>query len=133
MTRVALLLLLAAALASCTRSGAQPSAGAEPSPYRLSRMEESGRRVYVSLCAYCHGASGDGFGLNASNLPVPPRDHTDSAYMNRLTDEQLFAVIKFGGASQGKSVFMPPWAGRISDRDIAALVAYVRALGRQKK
>ena len=91
-------------------------------------MEETGRRLYGSVCAYCHGVAGDGFGINAPNLPVPPRNHTDSAYMNRLTDEQLFTVIKFGGAAQGKSAFMPPWGARFSDREITSLVAYLRAL-----
>lgn len=96
----------------------------------LTRVEETGRRLYVAICAYCHGVSGDGFGLNAPNLPVPPRDHTDPAYMNPLTDEQLFKVIKFGGPAVGKLAFMPPWGGRFSDREITALVAYIRSLAR---
>ena len=74
--------------------------------------------------------NGDGFGLNAPNLAVPPRDHTDAAYMASRTDEQLFAVIKHGGAAQGKSALMPPWGGRLSDREIAALVAYLRTLSK---
>ena len=96
----------------------------------FSRVEETGKRLYVAICAYCHGVGGDGFGLNAPNLAVPPRDHTNSAYMTSRTDEQLFAVIKYGGAAQGKSTLMPPWGGRLSDREITALVAYLRALTR---
>ncbi len=99
-------------------------------PSALSRVEETGKRLYVAICAYCHGVSGDGFGLNAPNLAVPPRDHTDAAYMASRTDEQLFAVIKYGGAAQGKSALMPPWGGRLSDREITALVAYLRSLAR---
>ena len=130
MARLLLLVTLLAALTACSRSGAQQNVSAsEPGP-RLTRMQETGRRLYGSVCVYCHGAAGDGFGLNAPNLPVPPRDHTDAAYMNRLSDEQLFAVIKFGGGAQGKSTFMPPWAGRFSEREIAALVTYLRVLAR---
>jgi len=128
MRRLFLLAPLFAALAACSTPPAQPAASGERPIPRLGRMEETGRRLYVSVCAYCHGTLGDGFGLNATNLPVPPRDHTDSAYMNRLTDEQLVALIKFGGAAQGKSASMPPWAGRFNDREIAALVAYLRIL-----
>lgn len=102
-------------------------------PSRLTRIEETGKRIYVSICAYCHGENGDGFGLNASNLAVPPRNHTDAAYMNSRTDEQLVAVIKYGGASQGKSALMPPWGGRLNEREISALVAYVRALSRGQR
>lgn len=132
MARLALLITLLAALSACSRSGAAPAESVIQPAGRLSRMEETGRRLYASVCVYCHGAAGDGFGLNASNLPVPPRDHTDPSYMNQLTDDRLFAVIKFGGAAQGKSAFMPPWGGRFSDREISALVAYLRALARQK-
>jgi cytochrome c oxidase cbb3-type subunit 3 len=99
-----------------------------PAPRRLSRLEQAGARLYASVCAYCHGANGDGFGLNSSNLAVAPRDHTDSAYMRTLSEEQLFAAIKSGGASQGKSSLMPAWGGRFNDREIAALVAYLRSL-----
>lgn len=124
-----LLAPLLAAMAACSNPPAARSVAEEQPAPRLSRMEETGRRMYLSVCAYCHGAAGDGFGLNATNLPVPPRDHTDSAYMKRLSDDQLFEVIKSGGAARGKSAFMPPWAGRFSDREITSLVRYLRTLG----
>jgi len=117
-------------LAPRVQSRSEPSAEVPVRPLGLSRLEETGKRLYVSICAYCHGVGGDGFGLNAPNLAVPPRDHTDSAYMATRSDEQLFEVIKYGGAAQGKSTLMPPWGGRLSDREITALVAYLRALTR---
>ena len=104
-----------------------------PAHRRLTRLEQTGARLYASVCAYCHGAKGDGFGLNSPNLAIPPRDHTDLAYMSALSDEQLFAVIKSGGASQGKSSLMPAWGGRFNDREIAALVAYLRSLNRNRE
>ena len=103
-----------------------------PAPRRLTRLEQTGARLYASVCAYCHGAKGDGFGLNSPNLAIPPRDHTDSAYMSALSDEQLFALIKSGGPSQGKSSLMPSWGGRFNDREIMALVAYLRSLNRSR-
>lgn len=133
--RYAILLLpLLAAFAAAWRLGpqaqppAQPTAAVPAQPPGLSRVEETGKRLYVAICAYCHGVNGDGFGLNAPNLAVPPRDHTDASYMASRTDEQLFAVIKYGGGAQGRSNLMPPWGGRLSDREITALVAYVRTL-----
>ncbi|MBI2838486.1 MAG: cytochrome c [Acidobacteria bacterium] len=108
-----------------------PNAGASapvaPAP-SLTRLEETGRRLYLSICSYCHGPAGDGFGVNAPNLAVPPRDHTDAAYMRTVTGDDLFAIIKLGGAGRNKSALMPPWGGRLSDREIAALVAYVQTL-----
>ncbi len=134
--RVALVLFLLAAVTAAWRltpraqPPAQPSDAVPSQPSSLSRVEETGKRLYVAICAYCHGVGGDGFGLNAPNLAVPPRDHTDAAYITSRTDEQLFAVIKYGGATQGKSALMPPWGGRLSDREITALLAYLRSLAR---
>lgn len=127
-------LCLLASLLTAWRLTLRPQPPPEPSNATLSRsaglsrFQETGKRLYLAICAYCHGARGDGFGLNAPNLAVPPRDHTDAAYMASRTDEQLFAVIKDGGAAHGKSTLMPPWGGRLSDRDITALVAYLRTL-----
>ena len=135
-SKIGLLVLALVALASVWRLTLPAQAPVEEAdsrealPLRPSRVEETGRRIYVSICAYCHGEKGDGFGLNASNLDTPPRDHTDAAYMNSRTDEQLFAVIKHGGAAQGKSALMPPWGGRLTDREITALVSYVRTFSR---
>lgn len=119
---------LLVALTACSHSQAGPEATPDPPSRRLSPMEETGRRLYLSVCAYCHGVEGDGFGLNAPNLPFPPRNLTDAAYMSGLTDEQLFKAIELGGAGVGKSSFMPAWGGRFGDREIAALLAYVRTL-----
>lgn len=130
MLHLILLICFVAALAGCAQPLAHPQSHAEVSVSDLSRMEETGRRLYASICAFCHGTKGDGFGINAPNLPVPPRDHTDASYMNNLTNEQLVAVIKFGGTANGKTAFMPPWGNRFSDREIAALVAYLRLLAR---
>jgi len=124
------LVLLLAALVRCSPSFPQTPPRAEKLVWNLSRMEESGRRLYVSVCAFCHGIEGDGFGINAPNLPLPPRDFTDAKYMSGLTDEQIAAVIKFGGTAGGKTAFMPPWGDRFNEREIAALVAYIRALAR---
>ena len=38
----------------------------------------------------------------AGVLKPPPRDHTDAAYMNTLTDKKIADVIKMGGAIKGK-------------------------------
>ncbi|MEK7408966.1 MAG: cytochrome c [Acidobacteriota bacterium] len=110
-------------------SRAVPGGEAKAQPaIRTSRLVQAGARLYAEVCVYCHGAAGDGFGLNSPNLAQPPRDHTDAAYMSSLSDDNLLAVIKFGGAARGKSPLMPGWGGRFSDRELAALAAHVRTL-----
>lgn len=87
-----------------------------------------GAMLYQLYCSQCHGIRGDGKGINAPYLFVAPRDHTSADEMGMLTDERLFAAIKFGGTAVGKSSVMPSWNGTIADADIHLLVQYVRGL-----
>ena len=55
-------------------------------------------------------------------------NHRDAAYMNSLSNDHLFQVIKEGGAALGRSPLMAPWGGTLSDEQIRDVVAYVRTL-----
>jgi len=87
---------------------------------------EHGRALYKVNCAGCHGETGKGDGPGAGIFKPPPRDHTDRAYMNTLTDKQIADVIKMGGAIKGKPLM--PSHPQFKESDLAALVAYVRSL-----
>lgn len=89
---------------------------------------KAGKEKYLTLCASCHGTSGKGDGPAAAALNPKPRDHTNGKYMNTLTNEYLFNVIKKGGKAVGLSELMPPWGRALSDKDIQDLVVYVRTL-----
>ena len=69
---------------------------------------EAGKTLYEQRCAPCHGPDGKANTPTAQALQPPPRDHTDGAYMNALSDNHLFRVIKEGGPAVGKSPIMPP-------------------------
>ncbi|MBF0491813.1 MAG: cytochrome c [Deltaproteobacteria bacterium] len=88
----------------------------------------AGKAKFDQNCAPCHGSSGKGDGPAAAVLNPKPRNFTDQAYMSKRTNAQLSAVIKNGGAANGFSAMMAPWAGVLSDADIANVVAYVRTL-----
>ena len=88
---------------------------------------ESGQSNYQSQCAACHGSSGKGDGWRAWLFRLKMRDFTDSAYMQTLSDEYLFQIIKQGGASLGKPG-MPSWGQELTDREIQVLVVYIRSL-----
>lgn len=83
---------------------------------------------YAALCASCHGPKGDGDGPIAASLDPKPARHADGAYMNALSDEHLFLVIKKGGPAVGKSVLMAPWADTLDDDQIRDVIAYIRSL-----
>jgi mono/diheme cytochrome c family protein len=87
---------------------------------------KAGKADYQIYCASCHGETGAGDGPVAQALNPKPARHNDGAYMNPLTDDYLFKVIKFGGASVGKSPMMAPLG--LSDQQIHNVIAFVRSL-----
>jgi cytochrome c oxidase cbb3-type subunit III len=90
--------------------------------------KETAADNYKAYCVQCHGMEGNGKGVNVRDMSVVPRDHTDAKSMSTRSDEDLFKVIKEGGASISKSVLMPPWAGTFSDEEIKDLVQHLRTL-----
>lgn len=89
---------------------------------------EQGKKLYEQFCATCHGQSGKGDGPAAAVLEPKLRDHTSKEVMSKLSDDDLFNVIKNGGASVGKSPLMPPWGASLQDDQIQDVIAYIRAL-----
>ena len=88
---------------------------------------EAGGKLYQTRCAPCHGPDGKAATPTAQALNPKPRDHTDGAYMNQLSQEHLAKVIKNGGPAVGKSPIMPPNPD-LNDQQIDDLVAFVRTL-----
>ena len=87
---------------------------------------KAGKADYQIYCASCHGETGAGDGPVAQALNPKPARHNDGAYMNPLTDDHLFKVIKFGGAAVGKSPMMAPLG--LSDQQIHNVIAFIRSL-----
>lgn len=69
-------------------------------------------------CATCHGKDGRG---KVKGAP----DFTDAAWQKKEKDAELAESIK-----KGKKP-MPPYAGKLNDDEIKALVAYVRSFGKK--
>ena len=88
----------------------------------------AGQEIYEQYCALCHGPQGKGDGSLSANLDPKPRDHTDGAYMNALSDAHLLNVIGAGGAAAGLSPIMPAWKDILSAQQIQDVVAFVRTL-----
>ena len=89
-------------------------------------MIAKGKGIYKANCVACHGESGKGDGPAAGVLKPKPRDHTDSAYMSTITDEDMGKIIRFGGAIKGKPLM--PSNPQINGKDLEALIAYTRSL-----
>ncbi len=83
-----------------------------------------GKQVYQARCVLCHGPQGKGDGPAAAALNPKPRNHTDGAYMNSRTDEQLLEVIHNGKGG------MPAWKGVLSEKEMQDVLKYVRTLAK---
>lgn len=92
-----------------------------------------GRQVYAEHCASCHGASLEGEPewrtRNADGtLPAPPHDETGHTWHH--PDQQLFDITKYGVerfAPPGYRSNMPAFESILSDRDIWAVLAYIKS------
>ena len=87
-----------------------------------------GERVYYRYCADCHGRNGRG-SWRATLVLIRPGDLTDAARMRSHSDRYLFDLVKLGGSPLGKPG-MPGFWFNLTDEQIEAVVAYVRALSR---
>lgn len=113
-------------------AAASPSASvAAPAPSEASSSEAAVRPaadLYSLNCASCHGPRGGGDGPLSAGLVPKPAKHADGSYMNALSNEHLFKVVKEGGAAVGKSAMMAPWGASMSDEEIHGLVSFLRSL-----
>lgn len=82
-----------------------------------------GNAVYVAKCALCHGK--DGRGLPNWRAKGQP-DFTNAGWQKSKTDAQLIGATK-----DGKGRFMPAFKGKLSDEEITAVVARIRAFGKK--
>ena len=88
----------------------------------------AGQEIYEQYCALCHGPQGKGDGSLSANLDPKPRNHTDGAYMNALSDAHLLNIVSGGGGVAGLSPIMPAWKDILSAQQIQDVVAFVRTL-----
>jgi mono/diheme cytochrome c family protein len=93
---------------------------------------QKGSKLYAVYCASCHGASLEGQAnwqrrLPNGRLPAPPHDASGHTWHH--PDEMLFRVTKFGSATYngGRPTDMPGFEGRLSDSEIAAILAYIKS------
>jgi high-affinity iron transporter len=92
----------------------------------------AGKQLSVKHCDRCHGDAGKGDGpmLKRLKADVTPVDWTDKGAMARLKDADLTQVIKEGGKTSGKSKIMPAFKDKLSESEVADMVAYIRSLAK---
>ena len=79
-----------------------------------------------TLCASCHGKDGAGHTKAGKRLEV--KDLTAADYQKTFSDADAFNSLKNGFKAADGTEKMKSFAEKLSDDDIKALVAYVRAM-----
>jgi mono/diheme cytochrome c family protein len=79
----------------------------------------AGADTYKAKCAMCHGA--DGLGATPSGKALKAASFKDPAIV-KAPDAELIGVV-----NKGKNK-MPSYAGKLTDDQIKAVVAYLRTL-----
>jgi mono/diheme cytochrome c family protein len=85
-----------------------------------------GKKMYVTQCAMCHGAGGDGKGDLAADMNLKLHDYRDSDSLKDRTDGELFYIL-----SKGKGD-MPSEEDRLTSSERWNLINYIRSLGKAK-
>lgn len=115
-------------------SAAAPTPTAAPLPTLDPGQAARGRQVYLRHCASCHGPNAEGTRNwqqpdTRGNLPPPP--HDDGGHTWRHPNAQLVEIIRGGQRdpfNRTSELTMPPFAGRLSDEEIVAVIAYFESL-----
>ncbi|MEZ4727857.1 MAG: cytochrome c [Caldilineaceae bacterium] len=88
---------------------------------------ESGKTLFTSTCAACHGPAGEGVqGLG--------KDMTHSEFIAGLSDEELMAFVKegrrIGDPLNTTGVDMPPKGGNpaLTDEQLTDIIAFIRSI-----
>jgi mono/diheme cytochrome c family protein len=82
------------------------------------------KAIWEKDCAKCHGP--DGKGDTKMGKKAGAKDYTDAKVQAEMKDDQMAKAIK-EGVKDGDTVKMKGFSESLSDEEIKALVAYVRA------
>jgi mono/diheme cytochrome c family protein len=94
----------------------------------LGYQQTLGRELNRQYCDRCHDPESTSQRVsNLDNLVAKPHPFTDGEALNKFTDADLNAIISHGGPALGKSPEMPAYGYTLSQRDIQALISYIRA------
>jgi len=85
--------------------------------------------AFRTYCVLCHGTEGKGDGRAAKMYTPRPANLTVSPF----NDAYKEMIIRGGGASVGRSAYMPPWGDELTDEQIHDVVAFLRELRKTGK
>jgi hypothetical protein len=79
-------------------------------------------------CAGCHGA--DGKAQTRIGRKAGAKDLTDKAVQSKISDADIFKLVKGGRVSAKGEEKMEAFNDRLTDADITAIIQFVRAFAK---
>lgn len=92
----------------------------------LNRQQTLGKRLFGNYCSTCHGDQGEGDGQNAYNLDPAPPNFKDT--LKSHPPSYWRQIIEGGTAALGRSPLCPPWGLELTNRQIDAIISYMKVL-----
>ena len=95
----------------------------------LGYQQTLGRELNRQYCSRCHEPESTRERVsNYDNLTTKPHAFSEGDTLNKMTEDDLAAIISHGGQALNKSPEMPPFGYTLSKSDIQALISYIRAV-----
>ena len=85
------------------------------------------KKIYVEVCAQCHGDTGKGDGTEAMMYTVKPANFTEKHMMDSMTDGEIFYKITEGRRP------MPSFKNSLTEEQRWQLVHFVRTFAKESK
>jgi mono/diheme cytochrome c family protein len=111
---------------------------AAPGPAHFANADDAklvndGRAIYMPVCSSCHGKRLEGQALwqvndQFAHRRAPAHDPTGHTWQH--SDDDLFFMTKYGHFPSAPShavSWMPAYGGHLSDHDIVAVIAFIKA------
>lgn len=131
MTTLAQLLRCAVAVAGVVAAGVTFGQGTQTTSQGALLPKDSvdaatfrGGLVFANYCVTCHGMNADGNGRAARLYNPKPAN----LRMSSKNDAYFGLIVRKGGATLGRSEFMPAWEAELTNEQITDLVAYLRSI-----
>ena len=91
-----------------------------------------GKELHVKHCQRCHGEQGKGDGPAMKAVKtVKLADWTNQAEMAKYSEQDLYKIIVEGGAAVGKSKLMLAYKGKLKEKEVWDLIAFIRSLAKK--
>lgn len=93
-------------------------------------------KAFKGYCSKCHGKEGKGDG-RMNRLYLKLKVHTPTSFEIGFFEtrpmDYLVKMIRDGGEKQGRSKYMPPFKGELTDEQIKSLAKLINVTGKMRK